>query len=207
MRHKIAAALLVMGLSFVSVGHAAIIDNGDFTTDTDTGLDWLDLTKTSNRSYDDISSKLGVGQEFEGWRYATQAEVQTLWKNMGVTNGTNIPIDVSDTVQYEAFIDAVNLLGNTFNEHSDEVYDYGAAGLTGDLRNSCCPLLNGMYHNRSSTQTAVYSVNNTSVYKYTTQPFLGSYLVSTTLVPIPAAAWLFGSGLIGLVGMQRRQRS
>jgi hypothetical protein len=26
-------------------------------------------------------------------------------------------------------------------------------------------------------------------------------------VPIPAAAWLFGSGLIGLVGVKRRQRS
>jgi len=30
-------------------------------------------------------------------------------------------------------------------------------------------------------------------------------IVNTTVVPVPAAAWLFGSGLIGLVGVARRQ--
>ena len=27
----------------------------------------------------------------------------------------------------------------------------------------------------------------------------------TTVVPVPAAAWLFGSGLLGLVGLARRK--
>lgn len=31
------------------------------------------------------------------------------------------------------------------------------------------------------------------------------YLLSATVVPIPAAAWLFGSGFIGLIGMARRK--
>ncbi len=30
--------------------------------------------------------------------------------------------------------------------------------------------------------------------------------ISTTVVPVPAAAWLFGSGLIGLVGFSRRKK-
>ena len=29
--------------------------------------------------------------------------------------------------------------------------------------------------------------------------------ISTTVIPIPAAVWLFGSGLIGLIGLARRQ--
>ena len=33
------------------------------------------------------------------------------------------------------------------------------------------------------------------------------YLSGTTVVPIPGAIWLFGSGLIGLVGLARRKKS
>ena len=32
-----------------------------------------------------------------------------------------------------------------------------------------------------------------------------SVLTTTTVVPLPASAWLFVSGLLGLVGMQRRK--
>jgi hypothetical protein len=39
-------------------------------------------------------------------------------------------------------------------------------------------------------------------YGVTSAQFAGS-----TLVPVPAAVWLFGSGLIGLVGVARRKRS
>ena len=36
--------------------------------------------------------------------------------------------------------------------------------------------------------------------------FAGDTLVPPALVPVPAAFWLFGSGLIGLAGMARRRR-
>ena len=35
----------------------------------------------------------------------------------------------------------------------------------------------------------------------------GYELVSTTVVPVPAALWLFGSGIIGLAGIARRKKS
>ncbi len=34
----------------------------------------------------------------------------------------------------------------------------------------------------------------------------GTLVQDTTPTPIPAAAWLFGSGLLGLVGLRRRQK-
>lgn len=34
-----------------------------------------------------------------------------------------------------------------------------------------------------------------------------SFTSSATLVPVPAAVWLFGSGLLGLVGMARRKKA
>lgn len=36
-------------------------------------------------------------------------------------------------------------------------------------------------------------------------PYYGSALVRTSVVPIPPAVWLFGSGFIGLIGLARRK--
>lgn len=37
--------------------------------------------------------------------------------------------------------------------------------------------------------------------------FVGSFGQATSVVPVPAAVWLFGSGLIGLIGIARRKKS
>lgn len=36
--------------------------------------------------------------------------------------------------------------------------------------------------------------------------FVGTYNVEAAVVPVPAAAWLFGSGLLGLIGIARRRK-
>ena len=61
---------------------------GTITRDTVGGLDWLDLPLTTNRSVDDITAQLGVGGEFEGFRYATTAEITALWTEAGITSIT-----------------------------------------------------------------------------------------------------------------------
>src|SRR5262249_5795573 len=63
--------------------------DGFITRDSATGLDWLDLSLTRNRSHDDIIGKdgtneLGAGGEFAGFRYATAEEVQTLYLHAGI---------------------------------------------------------------------------------------------------------------------------
>ena len=42
---------------------------------------------------------------------------------------------------------------------------------------------------------------------FATVPYVETWNVHLAPVPIPAAAWLFGSGLIGLVGIARRKKS
>jgi hypothetical protein len=37
--------------------------------------------------------------------------------------------------------------------------------------------------------------------------FLDNLSITTSAVPVPAAAWLFGSGLLGLVGVARRKKA
>ena len=57
--------------------------------------------------------------------------------------------------------------------------------------------------------TAVVTVNNATILP-TSSAFPGfhpNFSGSLTKVPVPAAVWLFGSGLIGLVGVARRRRN
>ena len=44
------------------------------TVDTSTGLAWLNVSLTAGHSYNDISSQLGAGQLYQGYRFATVAE-------------------------------------------------------------------------------------------------------------------------------------
>lgn len=73
-------ALLLVSATTVN---AMLIDNGAYTTDAATWLDWLDLTATRGLSFDDVSSQMAVGQPFAGWRFASRAEVTTFWADAG----------------------------------------------------------------------------------------------------------------------------
>lgn len=58
-------------------------DTGDnlITTDTASGLQWLDVTVTLRKSWDELSGQLGPGGAFEGWEYASGEQLNTLIKN------------------------------------------------------------------------------------------------------------------------------
>jgi hypothetical protein len=67
--------LVIAILLFSSTAQATIIKKdllsaGDtlITFDTDTKLEWLDVTQTLNLSFNDVQSELGVGGQFDGWR-------------------------------------------------------------------------------------------------------------------------------------------
>ncbi len=107
--------------------NAALIgvqDHGTYFTDTQSGLDWLDVTASANRSYNDVSSQFGSGGDFDGWRYATAAEFGAMWDNVtGESAGINAP---GQHIWFElgAVIDEViDLLGDTI--HLSAINNYG----------------------------------------------------------------------------------
>jgi hypothetical protein len=69
----------------------AVFGPGSITRDTDTGLDWLDVPISAGRSYDDVSVQFGTGGDFDGFRYATKAEVQALMIGVGITSISGSP--------------------------------------------------------------------------------------------------------------------
>lgn len=123
------ALLLVLILANAA---AAVLVQGDLNTpgdglvtrDTDTGLEWLDLTETTNLSYDDVVGGAG-GLLAGGWRYATAAQVCDLFEKLG--SAPSCPTGTV-TVGGNTIANHLNLLGVTLSD-ADNI---GLAGLYDD---------------------------------------------------------------------------
>lgn len=177
------------------------------TRDTTTGLEWLDLSVTSGRTYDDIAANLGAGQEFDGWRYATGAEISDLWTSFGGNPAYYNGFSTENDGLFQLIAPYLGDLycngniacdtgnGYSFMLTSDE---YAGGGHYAAL------MLNAYYHPDAATQDN-FSLHESIVTTYAPAE-MGSALVrSITVVPVPAAIWLFVSGLVGLGFMTRRK--
>jgi len=112
-------AMFLWFLSFIFFGvftlgghvNAELKDLGTVTRDTDTGLDWLDMSESKNVSAARIMARtdpacLGC----LGWRHATLSEIETLLINAGMTppfEGGNSGLNFAGAQL------VINLLGNT----------------------------------------------------------------------------------------------
>ena len=61
------------------------------TLDTETNLEWLNLTATANRSANEVSGGFGGFTTTHGFRYATGADLGTLYTHAGITKGLSEP--------------------------------------------------------------------------------------------------------------------
>jgi hypothetical protein len=174
--------------------------DGLLTIDSDTGLQWLDWSYTANRSYNDVSSLLGDGSEFEGFRYATEAEMRTLYTNAGAVFIAQI--DGSDLGNIPALELLVDLFGETFAGGSEAIYGLEGnaseeASALGDFPNS------GASHHMASAflvETGQIAVRWLNMNDESTASFLGHALV---MVPAPGTVLLGALG--GLIAFRRRR--
>jgi hypothetical protein len=208
MRSVFIVLLIMVGMPV----HAALVNNGSYTTDTVSDLDWLDLTETRNRSYDDISSQLDAGGEFAGWRYATGVEAEALFTQFGLPIGraTDDPLSAEMNA---SIILMSSYLGETvsFLNAAEQRY-YGTLGIVGQSNSAGTHQRMGAYKFSNyfgdpwrgfpETDADAHSTNRLDSASYV---YEGHYLVNSTIVPIPAAVWLFGSALAGLGWLRRKQ--
>lgn len=105
------------------------VDDGVFgvdsiTLDTDQGLEFLDVTFSADRSFDDVSSHLGAGGNFEGFRYATEDEVILLVNNFGFSPSAVAGGQVLGNTGNDQLSGLVDLLGATqpfFHLHAETI--------------------------------------------------------------------------------------
>ena len=83
---------LLLITSFSTHSFAAFEDKDDpyygpasIIYDPSTGLEWLKLTFSVNRTYNDVSTQFGTGGDFEGFRHATIEEVLGFISEAGIT--------------------------------------------------------------------------------------------------------------------------
>jgi len=189
------AASLVL-FSAVPSQAVPLVDQGNNTFDPNTGLQWLDVTLSGNRSYIDVSAQLGLGGDFQGYRYATAAEVSTLYTNAGITNPYDGPL-TGESPRYAALI---SLLGGSLQ----------VSGILADTspfaffqRGAVLALYPNFNFMQAATDCCSFSQSSSN-------PAFGSFLVTDAVAtPLPAALPLFATGLgvMGLLGWRRKRKA
>jgi hypothetical protein len=192
----------------------SLIDQGVITRDPNTGLGWLDLSQTTNRSYNEVSPQFGIGGIFYGFRYATGEEVSTLFMDAGIT-GLSIGTINADAPAVSALI---NLLGplqcySTYCTTNGTPYftrgifnDLKSEALFPDLRWAALLQLSG------NTQANVVYYDQFPVDAFYSDQ--GSFLVCDTcpaLTPVPIhlpfAVQAIPFGVMGVFAWRRRRTS
>ena len=81
---------------------------GKLSVDLITGLQWLDLPLTQGKSPEQILGGYG-GYIGAGFRFATSAEVQTLWEHFGLTHFNSATVDSRDLAAAQAIVDTLGV--------------------------------------------------------------------------------------------------
>ena len=122
----ICLALVITGaFSFDNMASAALSRSGDIITDSDTGLEWLVMSQTVNKSPDRIIAG-EYGLAAEGWRHATIAEIKTLFEHAGMLE----PIGGFTSRNFSAAKSLMDLMGHTYYVDSQWGRTYGIQAFT-----------------------------------------------------------------------------
>jgi len=202
--------LAVLALILSTSVHSTVIN-----TLNGVEYEWLELTETEGLSRSQVEAQLNdVNSLLYGYEYASRALVKSLFFSYATWDGIdglhNSPDVVDGTSQF------VTDFGYVFST-TNRLYARGFYGLTDEcaIDASCHGGIDIDIDNFGVAiggyQYASFGWSDTS----TDYPIwhrddftgrIGSFLVKENVVPVPAAAWLFSSGLISLIGLARRKK-
>jgi hypothetical protein len=155
-----------------------------------TTLEWLDLSTTDGMSVSDAMS----AYQGDGFRWATGADIAELYAAFGITYGATSSSSYDLGIDITTAQNFVSYLGATSSSN--------ALGWIDDLDN-------GTNHTHDCIGSACNPygfVSNVPTF-WPSNSAIGVYMVRDSVAaPIPAALWLFGSGLLGLLGIARRRK-
>lgn len=199
--------LVLAILAFTSLSsNAALIDNVTTTIDTNTGLEWLDLSLTFNTSYDQLAG--GFGSYFaSGYTHATQSQLCGFFGALGdtVTNCNSMSASATDAITPANADTLIGLLLSPGSTYPDAlgIFDSGMVPtLLGDAgicasSNTGCSVGAQVFRNNDSLNSQAAADN------------IGHFLVRAqqNQIPIPGTLSIIGLGLVGLFWQRRTKYS
>ena len=184
--------ILLLGLIifFTNGIYASLIDNGDYTTDTESGLDWLDLTFSKGYSYNDLISETSSGGVFEGYRLATMSQVDSLYISAG------LPTSGNSTVDFLSVDSLIDLIGATSTQ-SGYAQSIGITATPAEFSGHKVAGLDFYFDSGQPT----YSLINNLVYGDSFGPdSVGGWLVREAIsVPEPSSLLILLTGFLLLL--------
>ena len=186
-----------------------VAGDGLITYDATTNLEWLDLTVTANMSFNSVHAQLSAGGAYDGWEYATGAQIETLWTSFGgdgIYNGYS-------TANNGLFDIIAPLWGDLYADY-DPTFSIGEGDsqfLTADIANISGTHVAGNMSDwitdSDLTPTHDYFITHITQFPNEVASIIqGSALVRSRVssVPEPSIALLIASGLL-VFGVARRK--
>jgi len=179
--------------------------------DSNTGISWLDLTATVGQRYNAVLSGYGGFTTNLGFRFATVDKLAQLRTDAGITGVRNTAGDISNINNTRTLINLLSVISN--NGHSLGGFGYIADANPPGAGNHVVAdfavndigeydTFIGRYDANNSFNTFFSFLTDPS-WQQTNQGVIGNFLVMAP-VPIPSTIWLFGSGLVGLLGRRTK---
>jgi len=203
MRNLLLAACAALA-SVALPAQAALVNHGDYASDTVTGLNWYNMTLTQGLSYDQTVAELST--TLSGWQLATADQVRQLYTDAGLPPSTYVPELSGYVTQVDTLSAAV---GDTLLLHHASQYVSGVDGFylqnPADLAQNMAYVADAMLDGNDNATIAgpglagfVWADQGIANYA----PFLVS-AASPSEVPEPAGLAIFGAGLLALAGWRR----
>ena len=186
----------LVGAAIVSIDDP-VFGPGALTRDTETNLDWLDLTLSTGYTWSEISSLTQAGGLFEGFVFADGSKIEQFWEDAGIDT-TQFGQGLSASL-YQPVSDLAALLGITYQLPDDpQIYSMGFSTTFDPVSGN--PAIYGLRAIESTGTASIFLRYNRDT--NTAENYIGGYLYRP--VPIPHAIWLLATGLIAILAFRKR---
>jgi len=170
---------------------------GSITRDTTNKVEWLDLTLSTNRTFEFVEGQLVIGGAFQGFRHASAQEITGLWTSAGIPNiGTSSFVNIAPSQALMNLIGSTSFQGGIGN--GKEAIGIGKDGLRSDL--------DAFLYNGNPVMGAFIEEFE---WKGRSAGTVGHWLVRdvSTATPVPEpTTLLLAVGGIGFVGIAHQRR-
>lgn len=198
--------------------------------------EWLELTETAGMSRNSVQAILDAavaGDAWYGYEFASRELVEDLFLSYATFDGSNgFHGDPGVVSGISSMLNDYGILFNKDGNGVDDTYptvdgytvnidsfnrSYAMYGAESECQtgNSCVAnlllYLSANGEDAMAYQSSVWGYDATLSFPAQadvsfSDPGYGSFLVRSAVVPVPAAAWLFVTGVIGLAGIARRKK-